>query len=42
MDKVVVLWTTNNEWYSDIFIGLSDAMYNVLASFGKNGAKISP
>jgi myo-inositol-1-phosphate synthase len=41
MDKVVVLWTTNTGRYSDIVVGLSATMDNLLSSFDKNVAKIA-
>jgi myo-inositol-1-phosphate synthase len=42
MYKVVVLWIANIDRYSDVVIKLNDTMYNLLASFNKNEAKISP
>jgi myo-inositol-1-phosphate synthase len=41
MDKVVVLWTTSTERYSDIVVGLSATIDNLLSSFDKNVANIT-
>ncbi|MQM04562.1 hypothetical protein Taro_037357 [Colocasia esculenta] len=42
VDKVVVLWTANTERYSNVVVGLSDTMENLLAALERDEAEISP